>query len=134
MFRCVHLFFFKQKTAYEVRISDWSSDVCSSDLRRLGDRTDFVRRVVVVDLHLLQRCDERIVQIHRQDGLLRDLAQGDDRVFVAVAIQRQLGAAGNLAGALRGKQDEVKTDGNLVDAIFDGTAGQTGATAHREIG
>src|SRR3546814_12959497 len=26
-------FFFKQKTAYEVRISDWSSDVCSSDLR-----------------------------------------------------------------------------------------------------
>src|SRR3546814_20041682 len=27
-------FFFKQKTAYEMRISDWSSDVCSSDLRR----------------------------------------------------------------------------------------------------
>src|SRR3546814_15912016 len=26
------VFFFKQKTAYEVRISDWSSDVCSSDL------------------------------------------------------------------------------------------------------
>src|SRR3546814_9407062 len=29
---CVRLFFFKQKTAYEMRISDWSSDVCSSDL------------------------------------------------------------------------------------------------------
>src|SRR3546814_336625 len=29
---CVHFFFFKQKTAYEMRISDWSSDVCSSDL------------------------------------------------------------------------------------------------------
>src|SRR3546814_9253689 len=27
------MFFFKQKTAYEMRISDWSSDVCSSDLR-----------------------------------------------------------------------------------------------------
>src|SRR3546814_3621079 len=27
-------FFFKQKTAYEMRISDWSSDVCSSDLER----------------------------------------------------------------------------------------------------
>src|SRR3546814_18637257 len=27
-------FFFKQKTAYEMRISDWSSDVCSSDLKR----------------------------------------------------------------------------------------------------
>src|SRR3546814_7549082 len=29
-------FFFKQKTAYEMRISDWSSDVCSSDLGHLG--------------------------------------------------------------------------------------------------
>src|SRR3546814_3190340 len=29
-------FFFKQKTAYEMRISDWSSDVCSSDLGRGG--------------------------------------------------------------------------------------------------
>src|SRR3546814_4091874 len=28
------VFFFKQKTAYEMRISDWSSDVCSSDLHR----------------------------------------------------------------------------------------------------
>src|SRR3546814_17744751 len=32
---CLVLFFFKQKTAYEMRISDWSSDVCSSDLPRL---------------------------------------------------------------------------------------------------
>src|SRR3546814_9815632 len=32
----VCFFFFKQKTAYELRISDWSSDVCSSDLRRIG--------------------------------------------------------------------------------------------------
>src|SRR3546814_9150619 len=34
------IFFFKQKTAYEMRISDWSSDVCSSDLlaaERPGD-------------------------------------------------------------------------------------------------
>src|SRR3546814_5993653 len=30
-------FFFKQKTAYEMRISDWSSDVCSSDLRAMDD-------------------------------------------------------------------------------------------------
>src|SRR3546814_6188760 len=37
---CAGFFFFKQKTAYEMRISDWSSDVCSSDLvhdlRRTG--------------------------------------------------------------------------------------------------
>src|SRR3546814_4669963 len=32
MILCGFVFFFKQKTAYEMRISDWSSDVCSSDL------------------------------------------------------------------------------------------------------
>src|SRR3546814_5839484 len=32
----IYFFFFKQKTAYEMRISDWSSDVCSSDLSALG--------------------------------------------------------------------------------------------------
>src|SRR3546814_9296070 len=33
-------FFFKQKTAYEMRISDWSSDVCSSDLGKVDQRVD----------------------------------------------------------------------------------------------
>src|SRR3546814_2531190 len=32
----MYFFFFKQKTAYEMRISDWSSDVCSSDLKLLA--------------------------------------------------------------------------------------------------
>src|SRR3546814_9410745 len=36
LFDFVLFFFFKQKTAYEMRISDWSSDVCSSDLRTLS--------------------------------------------------------------------------------------------------
>src|SRR3546814_10069476 len=48
-------FFFKQKTAYEMRISDWSSDVCSSDLhvgsRRRGDH--LARRSRRADLHAL---------------------------------------------------------------------------------
>src|SRR3546814_19553780 len=34
---CIIFFFFKQKTAYEMRISDWSSDVCSSDLQAEDD-------------------------------------------------------------------------------------------------
>src|SRR3546814_2559119 len=37
----MYVFFFKQKTAYEMRISDWSSDVCSSDLKNIERmRTD----------------------------------------------------------------------------------------------
>src|SRR3546814_5930719 len=35
-FMFIWFFFFKQKTAYEMRISDWSSDVCSSDLLAQG--------------------------------------------------------------------------------------------------
>src|SRR3546814_8187299 len=49
VYESVHLcyfFFFKQKTAYEMRISDWSSDVCSSDLRILE---------VVFDLRAIER-------------------------------------------------------------------------------
>src|SRR3546814_11955840 len=38
-------FFFKQKTAYEMRISDWSSDVCSSDLVE-GETKDAIERLV----------------------------------------------------------------------------------------
>src|SRR3546814_962469 len=51
---CVYLLFFKQKTAYEMRISDWSSDVCSSDLRllarniRAGEADRDTRRHVVI--------------------------------------------------------------------------------------
>src|SRR3546814_7357120 len=33
VYLALFVFFFKQKTAYEMRISDWSSDVCSSDLQ-----------------------------------------------------------------------------------------------------
>src|SRR3546814_8753981 len=49
MLRLFVFFFFKHKTAYEMRISDWSSDVCSSDLastafRREPDRDIEVRR------------------------------------------------------------------------------------------
>src|SRR3546814_10487478 len=39
VYYCVSMFFcFKQKTAYEMRISDWSSDVCSSDLHEVTGR------------------------------------------------------------------------------------------------
>src|SRR3546814_8988676 len=44
-------FFFKQKTAYEMRISDWSSDVCSSDL-------DAIRKGLPDALDLLVICAE----------------------------------------------------------------------------
>src|SRR3546814_4275601 len=51
----IYFFFFKQKTAYEMRISDWSSDVCSSDLepRGLGEGDD--RRALHIAALFFQR-------------------------------------------------------------------------------
>src|SRR3546814_21013397 len=49
------MFFFKQKTAYEMRSSDWSSDVCSSDLPDLAPRIG--RRPVSRHLHALLQPD-----------------------------------------------------------------------------
>src|SRR3546814_14335083 len=62
---CCYLlfFFFKQKTAYEMRISDWSSDVCSSDLRQAAAD----RRRANGDGH---RCARREGLCHRHAGAL----------------------------------------------------------------
>src|SRR3546814_6761884 len=43
------VFFVKQKTAYEMRISDWSSDVCSSDLSAIADFDDEACRAAIGD-------------------------------------------------------------------------------------
>src|SRR3546814_17572661 len=67
-------FFFKQKTAYEMRISDWSSDVCSSDLPlccRLSGRTGCTAWPVSTDCkarklhmpHWLTLIDPKLLQV-----------------------------------------------------------------------
>src|SRR3546814_16802409 len=49
------IFFFKQRTAYEMRISDWSSDVCSSDLVDLPNGVLAIRNLP--GKAVLRRCD-----------------------------------------------------------------------------
>src|SRR3546814_3348230 len=60
------LLFFKQKTAYEMRISDWSSDVCSSDLTVcLAVMRICFHQLVALDLHddtIVHHLEERLVQ------------------------------------------------------------------------
>src|SRR3546814_5451699 len=62
---CDCVFFFKQKTAYEGRISDWSSDVCSSDL---GERFEFAPRAVAAKR---QRCGRIGLGLRQRTGLLQ---------------------------------------------------------------
>src|SRR3546814_11525653 len=89
-------FFFKQKTAYEMRISDWSSDVCSSDLtssaelhgRAVGDDEEQC---------LLVAADDLIVEIDPDDGVGAQvrgaLAQVGDGLVLRPVQQLLVGAA-----------------------------------------
>src|SRR3546814_3574435 len=69
------VFFFKQKTAYEMRISDWSSDVCSSDLavtleqhRQVEAVARREREVAAKHRDVDRRGHGSIVALHRVDG------------------------------------------------------------------
>src|SRR3546814_10390400 len=102
VFFFVLVFFFKQKTAYEMRISDWSSDVCSSDLRiapPVGD--DAVEMAQAVQ----QNC--------RLDGIKpRHHAPFDDRIAIRQPVVAEpaqpfgqcLIAGGDEAGIAHGVQ------------------------------
>src|SRR3546814_12379777 len=118
MYFCIVLFFlfffFKQKTAYEMRISDWSSDVCSSDLLRVAARNADVgpqrelhagaeavamyrrnhrkRQLAPADAETLKRIRERPPQLQVQrEGLCLvrhhglDIEPGAERRSVGVA-------------------------------------------------
>src|SRR3546814_14452866 len=85
MFCC---FFFKQKTAYEMRISDWSSDVCSSDLEapvHLVD--DILRRLLALLPRLQQNGDRAAVEIVA--GSVAARRAGDDRANRPFVQERQ---------------------------------------------
>src|SRR3546814_6806908 len=60
----VFFFFFKQKTAYEMRISDWSSDVCSSDLP--DSRPDAKRGLFGRTIGLVDKGMERVARFYRR--------------------------------------------------------------------
>src|SRR3546814_1615341 len=57
---CCVVFFFKQKTAYDMRISDWSSDVCSSDLAAVHLRAELIITVVGQQLEITRQSVARL--------------------------------------------------------------------------
>ena len=62
-------------------------------LGRFAERRQLVRLVLLVDPDPLQAGDDRFLELLRLHRLFGDLAQGDDRVLVAVAVDREVGAA-----------------------------------------
>src|SRR3546814_5783373 len=82
---------FKQKTAYEMRISDWSSDVCSSDLPQAADRAFDMRpflgklgRIARIALDQIADIDEEF-GLHQVDLGDRALEHAGTREAGAVA-------------------------------------------------
>src|SRR3546814_4064478 len=71
--------FFKQKTAYEMRISDWSSDVCSSDLRERQQAEQVDRRQRIGRGQILDPQRERLVaHLDRQHQHLVERVEDGD--------------------------------------------------------
>src|SRR3546814_3001097 len=68
MWVATRFLFFKQKTAYEMRISDWSSDVCSSDLRHGVRRTSKTQSKVNEVNHGFRTRSQRIERRRTESG------------------------------------------------------------------
>src|SRR3546814_15769056 len=95
----VVFFFFKQKTAYEMRISDWSSDVCSSDLEEqflavIGPVGDVRLHEAGFQSPLLDLAGV----VHRRAGRLCDRNQAGDAATAAALAVAAARRAGDGAG------------------------------------
>src|SRR3546814_8270714 len=92
-------FFFKQKTAYEMRISDWSSDVCSSDLPtkvesagriEIGSR-DFLIVQGLSNIPLASNAALRVTGAYnRQPDVMKNLADGTSVSIREASIRGRL--------------------------------------------
>src|SRR3546814_4478822 len=79
-------FFFKQKTAYEMRISDWSSDVCSSDLG-LPDKEFSALRKRFPESYWIAEADDILLQNARHV-----LSAGESSLSIAAEVYPDRGA------------------------------------------
>src|SRR3546814_11013432 len=123
----VSVFFFKQKTAYEMRISDWSSDVCSSDLH--GERAGRHRADWVAEADGGGMSEEGVDQRARQEAVedseskrcagIGRLKQALQRAGRALDAETQRGAVEAQEGA-----EELQADEDHEKAGEEGKAGR----------
>src|SRR3546814_7124457 len=135
------LYFCKQKTAYEMRISDWSSDVCSSDLVRAEEDghdvlagEDGLVTDAAADIALLDGCRERRADVggvdaavlegggHVRVGQRRLLHVGDRQ---AALLQDQVAVVGRGAAVVAGEGDAQALE--VGDVLHGAVVEQLGA-------
>src|SRR3546814_19133995 len=99
--------FFKQKTAYEMRISDWSSDVCSSDLLGHLDQRHVAKQRDV-------EFDERFLDVETPRQRLEIAKTADARIGRVPDRSRQTANAGRGGGDIvGGKHQRERVRGNI---------------------
>src|SRR3546814_11308612 len=92
------IFFFKQKTAYEMRISDWSSDVCSSDLLR-------------------QEMEETFREFHAQSGATMIYVTHDQSEAMALATDVAVMSEGKLLQMAPPLEIYARPEGRIVGGL-----------------
>src|SRR3546814_15194819 len=110
-------FFFKQKTAYEMRISDWSSDVCSSDLAGRGEqrienlaaRIDLADHRVGIDFDPVERDmarEARVDQAARIGGQAFGVLRHREQSAAALGLRRSDAHVGDTSGSASSRERE----------------------------
>src|SRR3546814_10984679 len=124
----VCFFFFKQKTAYEMRISDWSSDVCSSDLEALqsgqlrGAALDVFAQEPLPAEHVLRTMSNVVLTPHlgastveAQQNVALEIADAVRSAFLEIGRAScrervcQYGSISVVAGLLKKKTGQTST-------------------------
>src|SRR3546814_3179578 len=101
-------FFFKQKTAYVMRISDWSSDVCSSDLAEApADRISQVRAIEGIEMEAVDALGAQPLALFDGDRAGDELACAGVGVEAVEQLGHPAGHAGAAAGAELAELGEV---------------------------
>src|SRR3546814_8286584 len=105
-FLLLYFFFFKQKTAYEMRISDWSSDVCSSDLHGGHGAVQPAHPVLAFEIL------EPRVEARRNSHPALDESGGGERA----ALARHAGCRRDAGAAMIGAMIETAAAGRVGGA------------------
>src|SRR3546814_14727874 len=121
------LFFFKQKTAYEMRISDWSSDVCSSDLGRSQMKAEDLK---ALQSPLKERYRENPTAAHVT--LTAEGKLGDESLTCSVETGRALVEAG-MHPATGGDGLTACSGDMLLQALVDRTSVVAGKSVSARV-
>src|SRR3546814_6726891 len=109
-------FFFKQKTAYDMRISDWSSDVCSSDLVEAVTAEvagDVGARLRAMALRACFGVDDEDIDLRAGLGELQRIAQRTRRLAGRIPSDRQVREGAGLPPCWQDDHRPPRREGNI---------------------